>query len=82
MKKKIEEIKAKNREYDDSEILIYSDKGHALGIQTGKPDDLVDDDYVPYCGECRQPNLLAHQYYYRCFHKDSRKPGEHYSMCC
>jgi hypothetical protein len=32
MKKKIEEIKAKNREYDDSEILIYSDKGHALGI--------------------------------------------------
>ena len=81
IKKKIQEKKNTNKHLGDTGCLIRCDKGHALGIQQGKPDDLKDDDYIPICAKCRQPNLLAHSYYYRCFHADCRSHGCHYSMC-
>lgn len=69
IRKKIEEKKRANDHLTTNmTALIRSDKGHALGIYKGKPDDIKDEDYIPFCNKCRQPNLAAHAYYYRDFH--------------
>jgi hypothetical protein len=49
----IQEKKNANKHLGDTGCLIRCDKGHALGIQQGKPDDLKDDDYIPMCAKCR-----------------------------
>lgn len=59
----------------------YSDKGHLLKLQRGKPEDLLDDTHIPSCIKCKQPNLSAHSYYYRDVHSDSKTKGNYYEMC-
>ena len=59
-------------EKDPDTLSIRCPNNHLLYREHGMPNDLVDDSHVPKCFKCKQPNLPAHQMYYRCIHEDCK----------
>lgn len=72
---------AKQYDNDPDTLSIRCPKNHLLARDNGIPVDLVDDNYRPKCFKCKQPNLPAHQMYYRCIHEDCKTKGHYYELC-
>jgi hypothetical protein len=72
---------AKSYENDPDTLSIRCPKNHLLLRDNGVPGDLVDDNHRPKCFKCKQPNLPAHQMYYRCIHEECKVKGQYYELC-